>query len=384
MRDILARVRKSEIDAVQAAELLEVSRRRVYQLYSDYLKACATHREHEWSPGRSGGDHRPDLPNEADDLLRKLLGSKSPLSYSFTASELSRRLGIEMDRACVRRWAIKEKLQHQGQARKARAAVRRWQCAEVGALWQLDASTHKWFGEYASKTSLLDMVDDCSRVITGARLYTRESLLAYMDFLPRAFEEYGLPLILYVDYHSFFFSQNPEVLTHLGRALKFYDILLKYAPTPQAKGKIERHHQFWQNRLPSLFVIEKISNVSSANTIIDMLRPHHNEKEIHREINRTPASAWEEAIHNSRSVLRAVPKCPWWKYVWSVRSSVTVDSDGRIPVGTQRVRVELPPRQKLVKCHLPSGDITIAKEPPQPGKLPIIVLNYPSCIKVQL
>ena len=63
------------------------------------------------------------------------------------------------------------------------------------------------------------MMDDCSRVITGAQLYAREALLAYFDFLPRAFKEYGLPLLFYVDYHSFFFSQNPWREYSLSRRL---------------------------------------------------------------------------------------------------------------------------------------------------------------------
>ena len=381
---MLAGVRKGETDARQAAEILEISRRRIYQLYGQYLAACAVHQEDQWVPGRSGGDHSAELTIEADELLRKLLGCQPPLSYSFAASEVHRRLGIKLDRACVRRWAFKEKLQHTGPVKKACAAVRRWQCSEVGALWQLDASTHNWFGDYAPKASLLNMIDDCSRVITGTRLYERETLLAYFDFLPRAFEEYGLPLALYVDFHSFFFSQNPEILTHVGRALKFYGVSLKYAPTPQAKGKIERNHLFWQNRLPPLLMLEKVADVCAANLIINMLRPYHNQKEIHREIQRTPEAAWKDALLNKRSVLRPAPRCPWWKYVWSLRTSVLVGSDGRIPVGTQRLRVESPPHRRLVSCQHPSGDITILKEHPDPEKLPIVLLNYPSHAKVQL
>lgn len=381
---MLANLRKGEIDANQAAEALDVTRRRVYQLYSGYLQACARQHEDLWVPGRSGGAHGADLSVDATDLLRKLLGSKPPLSYSFAASEVERRLGIKIDRASVRRWAFREKLQHSGPAKKARAAVRRWQCSEVGALWQLDASPHHWFGEYGPKTVLLNMIDDCSRMITGTKLYARETLLSYFDFLPRAFEECGMPLLLYVDYHSFFFSQNPETLTQLGRALKFYGISLKYAPTPQAKGKIERNHQFWQNRLPPLFIIEKVGEIPAANMLIDMLRSHHNQKEIHREIDCTPESAWQKSLHSGLFVLRPAPRCPWWKYIWSVRSTVTVGEDGRIPIGTQRIRVELPPNQRLVKCCLPSGEITVIKEPPNADKLPIIILNYPTHSKVQL
>ena len=102
------------------------------------------------------------------------------------------------------------------------------------------------------------MIDDCSRLMVGTRLYRKESLLAYLDFLSRAFQEYGLPLALYVDYHSFFFSYAADALTYLGEALRFYDISFKYASTPQAKGKVERAHQFWQKRLPSYFSVEAI------------------------------------------------------------------------------------------------------------------------------
>ena len=66
-----------------------------------------------------------------------------------------------------------------------------------------------------------------------------ETLLAHFDFLSRAFQAHGLPLALYVDYHSFFFTHIPDAFTQLGAALHFYGVALRYAPTPQAKGKIE-------------------------------------------------------------------------------------------------------------------------------------------------
>ena len=57
------------------------------------------------------------------------------------------------------------------------------------------------------------------------------------------FQSTGLPLCLYVDYHSFFFTHTPEAHTQLATALRFYGVSLRFAPTPQAKGKIERWHQ---------------------------------------------------------------------------------------------------------------------------------------------
>ena len=199
-----------------------------------------------------------------------------PASYSFAASEGLRRFGFEADRATVRRWAGLHGLSISKPRKPKPAFIRRWQCQQIGALWQLDVSPHAWFGPHAGNLPLFDLIDDCSRVMTGTRLYPRESLLAYLDFLSRAFEEYGLPLALYVDYHSFFFSYLPDALTTLGEALRFHDISFKYAPTPQAKGKVERAHQFWQNRLPSYFAAESIHQIPDANTHLQQLRIHHN------------------------------------------------------------------------------------------------------------
>jgi len=49
------------------------------------------------------------------------------------------------------------------------------------------------------------------------------------------FKSHGPPLALYVDYHSFFFTNTPDAFTQLGAALHFYGVALRYAPTPQAK-----------------------------------------------------------------------------------------------------------------------------------------------------
>jgi hypothetical protein len=79
-------------------------------------------------------------------------------------------------------------------------------------------------------------------------------------------------------------STTPEAVTQLGSALRFYEVSLRYAPTPQAKGKIERAHSFWQNRLPALFQAENISTLAQANSWLEELRRHHNAREKHREL----------------------------------------------------------------------------------------------------
>jgi hypothetical protein len=215
---------------------LGLSRSRFYKLYADYLRACAQGQESTWVPGVSGGDHAPDWPPEVHALLTKRLSSKPPASYSFAASEVYRLCQYTLTRAQVRRWAMENNLAHPKPNHGPPAPVKRWQRSQIGELWQLDASPHRWFPDCDLLFPLLNMLDDCSRVFTGSKIYERETLLAYLDFLPLAFLEFGLPLEIYVDYHTLFFSNVPDALTQLGWALRFYGVSFRYAPTPKVKS----------------------------------------------------------------------------------------------------------------------------------------------------
>lgn len=372
----MGKLRGRDLSVCQVAHELGVTERRIRQLYRAYLQSCAQGKGSAWVPGSSGGYHGRVIPESVALLWRKMLGAKPPAPYAFAASEALRLHQFGVDRATMRRWALATGCAHGPPPDRSRASVRRWQCADVGALWQLDATPHRWFGHDGDLLPLLDMVDDCSRVIVGARLYPRECLLAYMDFLPRAFEEYGLPLALYVDFHSFFFSKIPDNLTYLGEALRRYDISLKYAPTPQAKGKIERLHQFWQNRLPSYFSAEGLDQIESANPHLDPLRHHHNTQEQHRELSMTPEAAWRKAKQEKRHVLRPFRTDPWWPYVWSVRQRVRVGSDGTVNAGSVRLKIGQRVNAWVLRCDHPDGAMSFLANEPGSGGKPILLLKY--------
>jgi hypothetical protein len=376
VRDVLKEFRAQRISAAEAASQLAISKRRLYQLYASFLRAAAARKGEQWSPRSSGGNHRRAWTPAVDQLARKLL--KARCSYSLIASELLRRLNFKVDRATVRRFALRHHLASIAPAPK-RKPIRRWQTQQIGQLWQYDASPHRWFSGQDWQPSLLHLIDDHSRVLVGARLYERETLLAHFDFLSQAFQAYGLPLCLYVDYHSFFFTHTPEVHTQLAAALRFYGVSLRFAPTPQAKGKIERGHQFWQKRLPSLFAAEEITELEPANQMLTTLRTHHNEMEKHREIGCPPQTAWKKALAKKRSVLRPAPQCPWWPYVFSVRSRIKVGGDGKVAVGSQRLRVEAPPDTKVIRCQHPNGDVTLLKDAPSKDALPQVLLSTRLC-----
>lgn len=371
----MARFRLRALTATQAAEQLNLSRSRFYSLSTDYLYAHAQKKAVVWTPGISGGDHASAWPVPVIDTLKKRLSCDPPCPYSFAASEALRLHSFKLDRAQVRQWAMDNDCAHSTPAKRPHAPVRRWQRSQIGELWQLDATPHPWFPPSSLDFPMINMLDDCSRLFVASKIYGRELLLSYLDFLPAAFLTYGRPLQIYVDYHTIFFTKNPDALTQLGSALKFYDISFLYAPTPQAKGKIERSHQYWQGRLPAYFASERITDIEIANSHIDTLRLHRNEHEIHRELHMIPQHAWDVAKKENRSVLRPAPRCPWWPYVWSVRTSIKTGSDGRVPIGTQRLRIERPPGTKVVLCLHPTGHHSVLAAAPNTKEKPQLLFT---------
>jgi hypothetical protein len=360
-----------------AALELGLAHTRFYQLYAHYLRACAQGQAHTWSPKTSGGAHRPAWPAAVTALLTKLLGANPPCSYSAAASELLRRLDFESNRASVRRWALQHQLAPDTRYKAKPKPVKRWQARDYGALWQYDASPHAWLPGERGKQVLLNLLDDATRYNTAARLYRAETLLAHFDFLSRALQAHGLPLALYVDYHSFFHTHNPDALTQIGAALHFYGVALRYAPTAQAKGKVERRHSYWQQRLPALLAADQIVELEGANRLLDQLLPHANQYEIHRELGLTPHAARAQALAQQRSVLRPAPTCPWWPFVWSQRTFVRVAEDGTVPVHHHRLPIDAPPRTRLLRCLRPDGDLYYLRHPPAPDTKPHILLHSP-------
>jgi hypothetical protein len=173
IRDVLARFRTQTIAAADAAAELGVSRSRFYVLFASYLALCALRRQHQWRPGLSGGNQCQAWPPAVLALLRKLLASKPPSSYSFAASEVHRRHDLPLDRATVRRWALANNLAPDTRHKKPLKPVRRWQVQQIGQLWQYDASPHRWLPTQNLQPSMLELIDDHSRLLPLARLYPR-------------------------------------------------------------------------------------------------------------------------------------------------------------------------------------------------------------------
>ena len=301
VRDTMMQFITGAITRQQAMESLQVGQSQLYSLRTSYLAARAQGRGDDWEPGSSGGNHMPTWPDKVQSFLRRALepdGDAKRYSYAFAASEVGRRFGFPVDRSQVRHWAIAHNLHLADHRARPPAHVRRWQRKSVGELWQLDATPDYFLGRSYPALQLIDMVDDCSRMQVGCRLYQRETVASYLDLFYRSFTRYGLPLEIYVDKAGFFRNDDGS-LTQLGRRLKFVDVSFVFANTPEAKGKIERVHQVWQERLPAYAAREGITGdtpLEEVNEQLDCLVDYRNGFERHRELHDVPLNVWTDKI----------------------------------------------------------------------------------------
>lgn len=380
VRDTMMQFITGTITRQQAMESLQIGKSRLYELRTSYLKAKAEGKEAEWMPGVSGGNHMPEWPNNVQSFLKKVLrpnGDTKRYSYAFAASEVGRKFDYFIDRSQVRHWAIEHGFALTDYRVRPVAHIRRWQRKSIGELWQLDATPDYFLGKKNPSLTLIDMLDDCSRVQVGGRLYERETVRSYLDLFYRAFNRYGLPLEIYVDKASFF-RKDDGTLTQLGKRLKFLDISFVFANSPEAKGKVERIHQVWQDRLPAYAEHEGITcdtPLDDINEDLACLIDYRNGFEKHRDIGKEPLKAWEQAVLEGRCKIRQPPSDGWWELLWSEWKNVKIGSRGRILVGDTLCTTECANGTRVWCCNHLDGTITLVMNKPEKGVPPKIVFS---------
>lgn len=380
IRDTMMQFVTGSITRQQAMESLQIGQSQLYSLRTSYLAARARGRCDDWAPGSSGGNHMPVWPDEVQAFLRKALepnGDAKRYSYAFAASEVGRRFGFPIDRSQVRHWAIAHNLQLADHRERPLAHVRRWQRKSVGELWQLDATPDYFLGRTNQPLQLIDMVDDCSRMQVGCRLYRRETVASYIDLFYRAFTRYGLPLEIYVD-KAGFFRNNDGTLTQLGKRLKLVDISFVFANTPEAKGKIERVHQVWQDRLPAYVAREGLTGstpLEEINEHLDCLVDYRNGFERHRELHDMPLNVWTNKIRLGQCKLRQPPQDGWWELIWSEWKGSMIGPRGRLLVDGFLCTTQCANGTRVWICRHIDGTVSLVLNKPEKGVSPKVVFT---------
>ena len=184
---------------------------------------------------------------------------------------------------------VKQALQGAGLVKKFRARGRHRRRREpracFGELLHLDGSVHPWLALVPeARSCLIAIPDDATNQVLHAALYRSESTAAVMTALAAVFRTHGLPIALYTDRATWaFFTPKAKgpvdktQLTQVGRALQRLGVEHIPAYSPQARGRSERLHRTFQDRLVNELRVGGIRSLEAANAYLrETFLPQYN------------------------------------------------------------------------------------------------------------
>lgn len=348
---VLARVAAETLTLKSAAALMAVSYRQAKRLYGRYRLAGAKGLKHR-SAGRASNRAAPRrLRTRALALIRQKYsgGVDERFGPTLAAEHLATEDGVTVDHETLRRWMLAAGLWSRARKRSPHRR-RRERMAHFGELVQLDGSFHRWFEDRGPQSCLLTLVDDATGCSLG-RFGAQETIWAAVAVLRTWIERYGIPRALYTDWKNVYVRRpnqeeretGAEPLTQFGRMCAALGIKIIPASSPQAKGRIERHHGTHQDRLVKKLRRKQIADVESANTFIDTdYWADHN-----RRFAQTPASADDFHV--------AVPRGVRLDQVFRLEETRTVSNDWVVRYDNRYFQIarqsHRPPARSTVHIH---------------------------------
>jgi transposase len=278
-RSVFDRYEASELNQIEAAELLGVGertfRRWCVRFEADGEAGLVDRRLGKASPKR--------LPRDGEEEIERLYRTRY---RGFTAKHFHEHLVRDHQFTRGYTWT-KALLQSRGllERAKKRGAHRRKRPRRPlpGMMLHQDGSRHQWIGGLDAMDLIVTM-DDATSEIYSAFLLPEEGTASTFRALLEVFGARGLPLSLYTDRGSHYFH-TPEAggkvdrtrPTQVGRALAHLGVEHIAAYSPEARGRSERLFHTLQDRLTKELALAGITAVEAANEFIRTVYvPAHN------------------------------------------------------------------------------------------------------------
>jgi hypothetical protein len=271
---LMTRVAEGLLKLRLAAEMMRVTYRQAKRIWRRYRQAGDGGLVHR-GRGRCSNRRRPVAEQQrAVGLYTQQYAGFGPLLAS---EHLAADHGLVVDHETLRRWLLNAGQWEARRQREAHRAARerrpRW-----GDLVQIDGSEHDWFEGRGSRAVLMVMIDDATNR-TLARFYAAEDTAAAYDIFERYVQLYGLPVALYPDRDSIYVCTRQACLeeqlaavgpeTQFARAMRELGVELIPAYSPQAKGRVERRHGLFQDRLVKEMRLRGLGTIETANAYLD-------------------------------------------------------------------------------------------------------------------
>lgn len=330
---VLRQWNDGSITTKMAMGALDVSRPQLYRLRTTWL---GRGKKKSIRFNVSGGDHSEAWPKECVEHLTKMLessGDHGP-DYALYADELDRIYGFRRDRSNVRKYceAHFDKLLRKlfPIERRHEPRERRWQKAKFGELVQHDSTPLHLWGPKDARQSLIATVDDATRNVLACRVCDRETLVEHYAALEQMIAHVGIPLTVYTDGFSMFGAAGEDLKSNFGRVCRALGMLHLIAPTPQAKGKIERGMRTFQHRLAIVFASQEVSCAAEGNEVAFDHYRHWNVSHHHKELGCTPHEARCRLSEEGKNAMRPPRNFEHVKLFLSLREKRRVELGNRI------------------------------------------------------
>jgi transposase len=346
---VLNEVNLVKLSLKQAAVLMKTSLRHTKRLLAGYKQRGAAALAH---------GNRGRMPyNKIDPAIREQVVGLAKSKYrGFNQQHFSEKLeeqeGIPLSRSTVRRMLLEQGITSPRQRRAPRHRSRRERYPQSGMLLQTDGSPHDWLEGRGPKFCLIGAIDDATNEVPYAYFQYQEDTAGYIRMLREITHSHGVPLALYHDQHSIFElsgDKTPSLAeqlagkrpqTQLGRLLEELGINSISAKSPQAKGRVERLWQTFQDRLVSELRLAGASSIQEANQVLKQFLSDYNRKFS------VPAEQPGSAYRRTQAGFKA-------EEYFCFKYSRTVGADNVVKFGHQRVQI-LPTdqRQSFARCQV--------------------------------
>lgn len=299
---------------------------------------------------------------------------QNPPNYQLVADELLRICDFRRARSCVEAH-VKAHFPHLVPIplRKKRT-YRRFRRARIGELYQHDSSIHQWWPAL-TKQILLLTVDDHSGFNVAGRFVSAETTWNHFCHFRNAFQTHGLPEAIYTDGLRLFgpssSNDHSDPKSEFQRALLGLGVAHLVAPTPQAKGKIERRFGTFQKRLVTLLTHARVHTWEHADDILQMEIARQN-RTTQRSTGMVPLEVWEKAMLENKAAIRPTPAPSLLDLHLALRAQRRVNNDHTIDFLGQNYEIATTSRKSVTIVHHPNTNFWVVDHPPKDVWPPIL------------
>jgi hypothetical protein len=187
----------------------------------------------------------------------------------------------------------------------------------AGELIQHDSSHHKWSPCSDKKWYLITSIDDCSRFLIYYNLVESETSWAHICAIEDVALAYGLAYSYYFDCHSIFrfvqgrdsywrkhYKVTDDVDPQVKKILIELGIKVKYALSPQAKGKVERPYRWLQDRIVRTCAREGVKEIGDAIEVLREEAERYNFRQRHSVTGEVPYYRLKRLTDEGKSLFR--------------------------------------------------------------------------------